>query len=133
MNKKIFSSILIVAVFIIVVFMVREDQQPENEAATILLAKGGEANSDIHYFYGQECSHSKNVEKFISENKVEEKIFITKKEVWHNTENESDMQIKAMGCGLSSDKVGVPFLFARGKCYVGEIEVKKFLQMEIGM
>ena len=92
-----------------------------------------DSQADIIYYYGQECTNCDNVEKFIADNKIDDKISFAKKEVWHNAANSQEMQEKASECTLEPSKIGVPFLWARGKCYVGEVEVQDFLKKEIGM
>ncbi len=87
----------------------------------------------IVYYFGRECPHCVNVQKFLDENKVAEKVMFTKKEVWHNVENAKELDVKAEECGLEKENVGVPFLYANGKCFIGEIEVKNFFQKEAGI
>jgi len=63
----------------------------------------------------------------LKKNKVEEKVKIEKKEVWYNRENASELQEVAKFCSLDSNSIGVPFLWADGKCYIGTPEVKRVL------
>lgn len=84
-------------------------------------------------FYGQECSHCKEVEKFIAENKIAEKIKFDYIEVWHNSVNKNIFLKKAQECGIAEDKLGVPFLYVRGKCFIGSPEVKGALKQEAGI
>lgn len=79
-------------------------------------------------YYGEECPHCKDVEKFIEENHVEEKVSFERKEVWHDKKNAAEMQDAAKVCGLSDDEIGVPFMFAKGKCFVGTPDVEGFFQ-----
>lgn len=87
----------------------------------------------IVYYFGKECPHCINVQKFIDDNKISEKVLFTKKEVWHNAENAKDLDLKVEKCGLEKEKVGVPFLYANGKCFVGELEVRNFFKNEAGI
>lgn len=89
--------------------------------------------SDIIFFYGQECPHCQEVEKFINDNKIGDRVKFDSLEIWHNGANQKIMAEKARECQISEDKLGVPFLFARGKCYVGTPEVENFLRQEAGL
>ncbi|HCP08464.1 MAG TPA: hypothetical protein DIT25_01545 [Candidatus Moranbacteria bacterium] len=89
--------------------------------------------SGITLFYGRECSHCKNLEKFMKENKIEEKVEYDYIEVWHNKINANILMEKAKECGISEDKVGVPFLYAEGKCSIGGPDVEKFFKEKAGI
>lgn len=89
------------------------------------------AENGIVLFYGEGCSHCANVDEFISENKIDEKVSFVKKEVYYNTTNASDLQEKAKICGLAS--IGVPFLWDGSECYLGEIEVSNFFKQKAGI
>lgn len=92
-----------------------------------------EADSDVTYYYGEECPHCKDVAAFLEENKIAEKVSFEKKEVWHNRSNATEMDEKAGICGLEKKSVGVPFLFAEGKCYVGTPEVEGYFKAAAGL
>lgn len=89
--------------------------------------------SGIIYYYGEECPHCKDVMKFLEENKIAEKVNFEKKEVWHNTANAREMDAKVKICGLDKKSVGVPFLFAEGKCHIGTPEVTGFFKKAAGI
>lgn len=79
-----------------------------------------EVSSDaVVYYYGEECPHCEDVSEYIHENNVTQKVEFEKKEVWHNTTNSAEMLAHAEMCGLSLDEIGVPFMFARGECFIG--------------
>lgn len=88
------------------------------------------AGSDIVLFYGKECPHCQDLEKKIEEEKLAEKVKFDSLEVWHNTENRKIFKDRAFECGYTEDQLGVPFLYARGKCYVGTPDIEKFLKEE---
>lgn len=90
--------------------------------------------SGIVLFYGTECPHCKNVEDFIAQNKIDEKIKITRMEVWHNQNNAATLAQVAVKCGITGNSVGVPFLYdGNGKCYIGEVDVPNFLKTQAGI
>ena len=88
-------------------------------------------NAEIIFFYGRECPHCKIVEKYIEENKITEKIDFAEGEVYHNKNNAAFLAGKAENCGISKDSIGVPLLWANGKCYVGDKEVVDFFKNKI--
>lgn len=89
--------------------------------------------TDIIYFYGEECPHCHEVLKFLDENKITEKVNYEKKEVWHNKENSKQMMEKVEQCGLSKSQIGVPFLYAEGECFVGTPDVLGFFSEKAGL
>lgn len=88
-------------------------------------------NQTPTFFYGNTCPHCADVEKWMKENKVEEKIEIVKKEVYENKQNAKELESAATACKLPTDSIGVPFLFVEGKCYIGSPEVIKYLSEKI--
>lgn len=132
-DKKTIGIILAVAAVFIVGLAVWGMKQPQGMQSADVSPQSGNEQADIILYYGQECPHCKNVEKFIADNKIDEKIIFAKKEVWHNTANNAEMMEKAKECALDTDKIGVPFLFARSKCYEGEVDVENFLKKEAGI
>lgn len=133
MKKQTLIIILAATAAVIVAIVLWGSRQSEKIPDQLASSQGGIEQSDVVLYFGQECSHCKVVEKFIADNQIEKKIIFTKKEVWHNSANNTEMLEKARECSLDTGKVGVPFLFARGKCFIGEVEVKDFLKKEAGM
>lgn len=85
-------------------------------------------------FYGDGCTHCKNVEDFISQNKIDDKLKITRLEVWYNKNNAALLGQVVQKCGITSDSVGVPFLYdGNGKCYIGEVDIPNFLKGAAGI
>jgi glutaredoxin len=82
----------------------------------------------IILFYGNGCSHCENVDKFIKENNIEDKIKFTKLEVFNNKENADILIEKANACGLPTDKIGVPFLWDGKNCISGDVDIIKFFE-----
>ena len=82
-------------------------------------------------FYGNGCPHCAKVEEFIKENKVKDKIALEEKEVYYNKNNSQELQEKAKACGIQADDIGVPLLWNKGKCLVGDRDIISFFQQEI--
>ncbi len=121
MNKKIIMVIIGILILVIGLWFWDSVQEAKNATATAIL-------TDINFFYGQECSHCQEVEKFLTENKIADTVKFDMVEVWHNNANAKILSQKAQGCGIAPDEVGVPFLFAKGKCYIGTMEVENFFK-----
>lgn len=102
-----------------------------NDSGSAELTPDGAAS--IVYYYGEECPHCKDVQKFLEENKIAEKVSFVKKEVWHNSKNKNEMDIRAKSCGIGQEGMGVPFLFAEGECFVGTPDVIGFFKKAAGI
>jgi hypothetical protein len=89
----------------------------------------------IMYFYGKQCSHCQNVYRFLEENQIGEKVNYQKIEVWESLGSQKLFNEAIRRCKIdtSSGGVGVPLLYARGKCFSGETEVVDFFRREIGV
>lgn len=88
--------------------------------------------SGLVFFYGRECPHCKVVESFISQNKIDDKLKFSWGEVYHNKKNVEIFKEKYKECGVKDEnKMGVPMLFDKGKCYVGENEIVDYFKKAI--
>ena len=85
-------------------------------------------SSGIILFYGDGCPHCAIVEEFVEQNNIEEKVSFSKKEVYYNQQNASELGVKAKVCGMSTDFIGVPFLWDGSKCYVGDQDIVEFFK-----
>jgi flagellar basal body-associated protein FliL len=92
-----------------------------------------QANNKIILYYKEACPFCLNVEKFMAENKVEEKITLEKKEVHENKDNAAELGQKAEFCKINSNEVGVPFLWdgPNAKCLVGDVDIINFFQQKL--
>lgn len=84
-------------------------------------------NSNIILFYGRECPHCHDAEKYIADHQLDQKVKFSKLEVWHDKANANLLSEKAKECNIKKDEVGVPFLWADGKCYEGVNQVENYL------
>ncbi|HRY82679.1 MAG TPA: hypothetical protein P5232_03185 [Candidatus Moranbacteria bacterium] len=90
-------------------------------------------SAGIIFFYGRECPHCKIVEDYIKENKISEKIAFAQGEVYHNKSNAEFMVEKAKQCGINTEEgLGVPFLWAEGKCMIGQEQAIQFFKDKAG-
>jgi len=67
------------------------------------------------FFYGNTCPHCKDVEEWMDDNNIEEKITIIKKEVYDNPAHSLELTEVAKSCGLRTNSIGVPFLYTLEK------------------
>lgn len=89
-------------------------------------------NSTI-YYYGEECPHCKDVLAYFDENDIYNKVQFIKKEVWHNKANGEELRNAALKCGMNPANIGVPFVFSKGKCFMGGPDVMDFFAKEAGI
>jgi len=82
-------------------------------------------------FYGDICPHCAEVEEFIEEHKIRERLNLIEKEVYRNSENAKELLEKAKACNIPSNAVGVPFLWDGKRCLVGSLEIINFLKERI--
>lgn len=80
-------------------------------------------------FFGDTCPHCKNVETYINENGVKNKLNFQELEVYNNKTNARLLGDKAKQCGLdTSSGVGVPFFFDGEKCFQGDEPIIEFFK-----
>lgn len=83
---------------------------------------------NIVFYYSVTCPHCADVEDWMKENGVEEKIKIEKKEVYNNKANAFELTKIAAKCGLDTDSIGVPFLYTPdGRCLIGTPNIIDYL------
>lgn len=87
----------------------------------------GNPSASVVYYYGDGCPHCNDLQKFLDENGVEFGDDLAKKEVWENETNRDEMNERAKSCGLTKRELGVPFVFAEGKCFMG-LDAKKYFE-----
>lgn len=91
----------------------------------------GIVSSDIVYYCSSFDKNCLNMERYFSDNKVSEKIYFSKIDVVKSPESVKEMDLQATGCGLDKKDYGTPFLFAEGKCYVAENEIKQYFEKKL--
>lgn len=85
-------------------------------------------NADIIFYYGDECPHCHVVLDHISNNKIDEKIKINSKEVYHNNLNKKELSDLTRICPEIIDtngSIGVPiaFIVKENKCVGGDTPI----------
>ncbi|MEI7750309.1 MAG: hypothetical protein WCJ25_04905 [Candidatus Moraniibacteriota bacterium] len=133
MDKKVIIAIAVVIAAVFVGGFIFRNIAGTTSPDQGVAGSAGTSDSGVVFYYGAECPHCKDVESFIAENKIADKVSFQTKEVWHDQTNATEMSAKATTCGLAADKVGVPFLFADGKCYVGTPDVEGYFREKAGL
>ncbi|HNW55768.1 MAG TPA: hypothetical protein PKN62_01690 [bacterium] len=88
-------------------------------------------NPALILYYGETCPHCKIVEKYIADNKIDQKLAIAQKEVYNNTANSQELLTRAKSCQLDTATVGVPFLWTGSDCLIGDQPIIDFLNKQI--
>ena len=125
MNHK---KIVFTAIIALLVLVLTGCSKESSDGGSVLST---EDNSSIIFFYGKECPHCKNVEKYFADNNTGEKIQFSQKEVYHNKANASLMAEKTKECGIKESELGVPLLWAEGKFYIGDKDIIDFFNQKI--
>jgi len=86
--------------------------------AIIYAKKPAEANMIL--FYSNSCPHCKNVESYINDNGIKDKIKFEEKEI-SNQANAALLERKARQCNFNvAQGIGVPFFFDGTNCIMGD-------------
>lgn len=88
-------------------------------------------SADLILYYGETCPHCRIVEKYITDNKIDQKIKIAHKEIYNNQANNDELVSKANHCQLDLKTVGVPFLWTGSDCLIGDQPIIDFLNQQV--
>ena len=133
MKQTIFTITLVLVVIGLLSVIVLGSRNKKSEPEAVQNTQEVSSTKIPIFFYGNTCPHCDDVEDWMEENKIEEKIKITKKEVYDNQQNARELTQVAQKCGLQTDSVGVPFLYAEGKCLVGTPDIINYLSKKVGI
>lgn len=135
MNKKnyIIAAGALIIIGIIVFWGLKQPEKANAPTISQETASQQNQSADIIYYYGAECTHCKDLTKFLEDNKIADKVNFIKKEVWHDTANAAEMEKRAQECNIQKSGMGVPFVYVKGKCYVGTPDAEAFFSQAAGM
>lgn len=137
MKQVIFTLVVIIASFGLIAVVVLGSRAKKNNINPVELPdnqNNGVNNRVPVFYYGNTCPHCSDVEEWMEENKIEEKIKIIKKEVYDNQANSLELVEVAKKCGLSTNGIGVPFLYTpEGKCLIGTPDIIAYLGDKAGL
>jgi hypothetical protein len=77
---------------------------------------------DLTFYWGNGCPHCENVKKYISDNKIDQKLNINTLEVYYNKKNQQLLIEAISKCPNVTDKnnIVVPVAVSGEKCFVGD-------------
>lgn len=84
--------------------------------------------NDYVLYFGETCPFCKELEKFLKENNLKEKLNLVEKEVYYNQENLQEFKNVLKICNLNLNEAGVPFMWAKGECLMGYDKILDFLK-----
>jgi len=88
----------------------------------------------IVFFYSIKCSHCKNVEEFVEQNNIQERVPFTSLEVYGSKANAMLLINTGVACKLDSQNIGaVPLLWDGQKCYLGDIDIINYFKNAAGI
>jgi len=106
----------------------------QSSQESFLTTKSTVNDNNPIFFCGNTCPHCEDVEEWMKENKIEEKIEIVKKEVYDDKTNALELARIAKSCGMDTSTIGVPFLYApEGKCLIGTPDIVGYLSDRAGI
>ena len=129
MNKKIIVPTVLFVFVLVFSFFALSHGKGNGKTQTAQITEA--TASQIILFVGDGCPHCADVESYIAQNKITDKVSFTEEEVYHNQDNAKELVEKASACGLSTNSIGIPFLWdgeGGGKCVVGEDDVIAFFK-----
>lgn len=131
MKQKIITLLLVIGITALLSVVVVVSNNKDKQAA---IQKVEELKtSEPIFYYGDTCPHCHAVSNWFSQNKVEEKMTIIKKEVYNDTQNANELSKVAASCGLDTSNIGVPFLYAEGQCLVGTTDIVNYVANKTGL
>lgn len=86
---------------------------------------------DIVFYFGDDCAECANIEKYLEENDVKNKIGLTEKNINKDEVAAQQMAEDAMYCNVDEESFGVPFLWTEGRCYAGEKNIINFFDEKL--
>ena len=137
MNKQALITSLLILIIVgllgVVVFGSKNKNLSKVSSGQVATQPSSDSYKTPIFFYGNTCPHCAEVETWMEENKIKEKINVIKKEVYDNQQNAKELTQAAQDCGLPTDSIGVPFLYDEGKCFIGTPDVTKYLSEKAGI
>ena len=90
--------------------------------------------SGIVFFYGDTCTHCKDVEDYISANEIDQKVEYTSLEIFENQNNAALAYQVETSCKIDvSQGVEVPLVYDGTKCYLGAPDAINFFKNAAGI
>lgn len=116
-----FSLFIVIIVFVIIFLSFIDDSQNDLSRSEISI------ESSLILFTGETCSHCKDVESYIYNNNLLDKIDLSIKEVYNDLNNAQLFEEKFNQCTFQPRVYGVPFLWHSQVCILGPAEIINYL------
>ncbi len=107
-----------------------EEKQPRTDTPVEELSPKTQEKTEPTLFYSKTCPHCHETLAYMEQNDLEEKLNIQIKETGDQLVVRELFQ-HAKTCGISTDSIGVPFLWDGKTCYIGSPNIKAWLDTEI--
>lgn len=124
MRNKLTLPILAFTVLIgLAIYVILSNQDNNSKKIT-----NNDNDKRIIFYSSANCPFCIMVEDYLRENNITEKVTFIKKQVDNNQENSNDLLNKATACGLSTNEIGVPFLWTGSECLIGGPDIIDFFE-----
>ena len=134
MKQTIFTIALILVVIGLLSAIVLGSKNKKSEPEVVQNIQEASPVKIPIFFYGNTCPHCADVEAWMKENKIEEKVEIVKKEVYDDKTNAFELARVAESCGMDTSTIGVPFLYTpEGECLIGTPDITDYLSIKVGL
>ncbi len=131
MKQKIITLLIIVLIAGLLSLVVILSNNKEKQLAEQKIEEL--KNAEPIFYYGNTCPHCEEVEKWFATNQVESKIAFSKKEVYDDQKNAVELKKVATSCGLDTNSIGVPFLYAEGQCLIGSPDIINYFAQKLNI
>jgi hypothetical protein len=125
MKKKLIFLLLGLVVMVIIFIIVFLSFIDKNQNDILLSDLSDE--SSILLFTGETCPHCKDVETYIYNNNLLDKLDLSILEVYYNVNNAQIFEKKFNQCLLQPRIYGVPLLWHNQNCILGPVEIVNYL------
>jgi glutaredoxin len=115
LDKKILIFLAFVLVLLIGLFLFKQFQPFSNQENKMVL------------YWGVGCPHCEKVKSFIEQENLTKDLDIIQKEIYYDSSNAEELKQRAAECGIQTNKIGIPFLYYKGSCYMGDEPIINFL------
>jgi len=129
MSKKVITLFTVITIGLLIGIIILDSSKNKNSNTSVNEILN---SKNPVLFYETTCPNCLIVEQFITDNKIDEKITMTKIEV-SSPENSQTLLAVGKSCGINPENLGVPLLYADGKCYEGRVDVIKYLSEKAGV
>lgn len=128
MNKKVIIPTVLFLVILPVSIFALSEEKKQVEMTKNEQVQNETSDAKIILYYSNQCPHCKNVEKYLEENSIKDKVNFAQKEVHDNKAAALELMAKAAICGVPGDEIGVPFLWdgENNRCLMGDNEIITF-------